>query len=164
MGSYCQTIWREVKLIMVHLKRLFCLTFLCCIGSFLHAQSYPTKVVKVIVPSGTSGTMDLLGREFALAFNTQLGKPFIVENKAGAGGNIGMGILANAPADGYTIGLGAANALAARLLTVLPGQQPALEQRRQAFAQRWSSLLVQWGAQAAPLRGKTVAVQHATFG
>jgi len=113
MGSYCQTIWREVILIVVHLKRLFCLTFLCCIGSFLHAQSYPTKVVKVIVPSGTSGTMDLLGREFALAFNTQLGKPFIVENKAGAGGNIGMGILANAPADGYTIGLGAANALAA---------------------------------------------------
>ena len=79
----------------------------------VHAQSYPNKVVKVIVPSGTSGTMDLLGREFALAFNTQLGKPFVVENKAGAGGNIGMGVLAHAPADGYTIGLGAANALAA---------------------------------------------------
>jgi tripartite-type tricarboxylate transporter receptor subunit TctC len=78
-----------------------------------NAQTYPSKVVKVIVPSGTSGTMDLLGREFALAFNSQLGKPFIVENKAGAGGNIGMGLLARAPADGYTIGLGAANALAA---------------------------------------------------
>ena len=78
-----------------------------------HAQAYPNKVVKVIVPSGTSGTMDLLGREFALAFSTQMGKPFVVENKAGAGGNIGMGLLARASADGYTIGLGAANALAA---------------------------------------------------
>jgi len=54
--------------------------------------------------------------------NTQLGKPFIVENKAGAGGNIGMGLLARAPADGYTIGLGAANALAANpfLYTSVP--------------------------------------------
>jgi tripartite-type tricarboxylate transporter receptor subunit TctC len=86
------------------------------------AQQYPSKVVKVIVPAGTSGTMDLLGREFALAFNTQLGKPFIVENKAGAGGNIGMGLLARAPSDGYTIGLGAANALAANpfLYTSVP--------------------------------------------
>jgi tripartite-type tricarboxylate transporter receptor subunit TctC len=86
------------------------------------AQPYPSKVVKVIVPAGTSGTMDLLGREYALALNTQLGKPFIVENKAGAGGNIGMGLLARAPADGYTIGLGAANALAANpfLYTSVP--------------------------------------------
>jgi zinc/manganese transport system substrate-binding protein len=60
--------------------------------------------------------------------------------------------------------LSVANALAARLSTVLPGQQAVLEQRRQAFAQRWSGLLAQWGAQAAPLRGKTVAVQHASFG
>jgi hypothetical protein len=74
MGSYCQTIWRQVELIKVHLKRLICLSLFCRIGPFVHAQSYPTKVVKVIVPSETSGTMDLLDREFTLACNTLLGK------------------------------------------------------------------------------------------
>jgi zinc/manganese transport system substrate-binding protein len=56
------------------------------------------------------------------------------------------------------------DALAARLRTVLPGQQAVLEQRRQAFAQRWRAQVAQWSEQAAPLRGKTVVVQHATFG
>jgi tripartite-type tricarboxylate transporter receptor subunit TctC len=97
----------------LYLTRFLFLLSLSLCALCAYAQTYPSKVVKVIVPSGTSGTMDLLGREFALAFNSQLGKPFIVENKAGAGGNIGMGLLARAPADGYTIGLGAANALAA---------------------------------------------------
>jgi tripartite-type tricarboxylate transporter receptor subunit TctC len=104
------------------LLRSFCLLILSISTLSVDAQQYPSKVVKVIVPAGTSGTMDLLGRELALAFNTQLGKPFIVENKAGAGGNIGMGLLARAPSDGYTIGLGAANALAANpfLYTSVP--------------------------------------------
>ena len=106
----------------LQLFRSFCLLILSISTLSVDAQQYPSKVVKVIVPAGTSGTMDLLGREFALAFNTQLGKPFIVENKAGAGGNIGMGLLARAPSDGYTIGLGAANALAANpfLYTSVP--------------------------------------------
>jgi tripartite-type tricarboxylate transporter receptor subunit TctC len=106
----------------LQLFRSFCLLILSISTLSVDAQQYPNKVVKVIVPAGTSGTMDLLGREFALAFNTQLGKPFIVENKAGAGGNIGMGLLARAPSDGYTIGLGAANALAANpfLYTSVP--------------------------------------------
>jgi tripartite-type tricarboxylate transporter receptor subunit TctC len=95
------------------ITRFFCTFILSISAVCTFAQTYPNKVVKVIVPSGTSGTMDLLGREYALAFNAQLGKPFIVENKAGAGGNIGMGLLARSAADGYTIGLGAANALAA---------------------------------------------------
>ncbi len=98
--------------LLLVLRFLYVLILLCSLSS-IHAQGYPTKVVRLIVPSGTSGTMDLLGREFALAFSAQMGKPFIVENKVGAGGNIGMGVLAHAPADGYTIGLGAANALAA---------------------------------------------------
>jgi tripartite-type tricarboxylate transporter receptor subunit TctC len=106
----------------LQLFRSFFLLILSISTLSVDAQQYPSKVVKVIVPAGTSGTMDLLGREFALAFNTQLGKPFIVENKAGAGGNIGMGLLARAPSDGYTIGLGAANALAANpfLYTSVP--------------------------------------------
>ena len=52
---------------------LFCTAALCMVFS-AQAQNYPQKVMKVIVPSDTSGTMDLLGREYALAFNTQLGK------------------------------------------------------------------------------------------
>jgi len=86
------------------------------------SQGWPQRVVKIIVPSGPGGTMDVLGREYAQALGQQLGKNFIVENRVGAGGNIGMGVLARAPADGYTIGIGAANALAANpyLYTSVP--------------------------------------------
>ena len=56
------------------------------------------------------------------------------------------------------------DALTARLATVLPDQRGTLDQRRQAFAQRWRLLLSQWSEQAAPLLGKAVVVQHGTFG
>jgi tripartite-type tricarboxylate transporter receptor subunit TctC len=74
---------------------------------------YPNRTGKIIAPYAPGGTVDALAREFAHAYTSALGKSFIVENRPGAGGNIGLGVLARAPADGYTLGIGAANMLAA---------------------------------------------------
>lgn len=68
--------------------------------------TYPDKPVTIIVPFGAGGTTDLLGRILAERLSTRMGQRFIVENKAGAGGNVGVAQLAKAPKDGYTLGMG----------------------------------------------------------
>lgn len=73
---------------------------------------YPNKVVKVIAPYAPGGTVDALARAFAQAFTAEAGVTFLVDNRAGAGGNIGMAALSKAPPDGYTLGISAANMLA----------------------------------------------------
>ena len=72
----------------------------------LHAQEWPAKTVTIIVPFTAGGTADLFARLLAANMQQKLGAPFIVENRAGAGGNIGAGAVAKAPADGYTLLLG----------------------------------------------------------
>lgn len=69
------------------------------------AQSYPTKPVTVIIPFGAGGTTDVVGRIICEKLQQRLGKAFVIENRAGAGGNTGVAALANAAADGYTIGM-----------------------------------------------------------
>ncbi|WP_345246736.1 tripartite tricarboxylate transporter substrate binding protein [Pigmentiphaga soli] len=64
---------------------------------------YPSRPIRLIVPFATGGGVDLLARVFAKDLGDRLGQSVVVENKAGAGGNIGMGMTAKAPADGYTI-------------------------------------------------------------
>jgi tripartite-type tricarboxylate transporter receptor subunit TctC len=71
------------------------------------AQSYPTKPVRFIVPFAAGGATDLLTRLVAGELQNDLKQPFIVENRAGAGGNIGMEAIAKAAGDGYTLGIGA---------------------------------------------------------
>jgi tripartite-type tricarboxylate transporter receptor subunit TctC len=67
------------------------------------AQAYPSKVIKIIVPFPPGNTMDLQSRLIAPTLIERLGKPVIVENRAGAGGVLGMNLAAKAPPDGYTI-------------------------------------------------------------
>jgi tripartite-type tricarboxylate transporter receptor subunit TctC len=74
--------------------------------------NYPDHPVKIIAPYAPGGTVDALSREMAVALTRALGKTFFVENRAGAGGNIGLAALAKSTPDGYTIGVGAANMLA----------------------------------------------------
>ncbi|MBU1358148.1 MAG: tripartite tricarboxylate transporter substrate binding protein [Gammaproteobacteria bacterium] len=69
------------------------------------AQSYPTKPVHVVVPFAAGGPTDVLGRLVAQEFTDKLGKPAVVENKAGAAGNIGVDAIAKAAPDGYTVGI-----------------------------------------------------------
>jgi tripartite-type tricarboxylate transporter receptor subunit TctC len=68
-----------------------------------HAQQYPTKVVRVIVPFAPGGGSDITARQFSNKLSEFLGQQFIVDNRGGAGGLIGMELTARAPADGYTI-------------------------------------------------------------
>lgn len=66
-------------------------------------QHYPTKPVRLIVPSAAGGGLDVLARIVALGLNERLGVPFVVDNRPGAGGSIGVGLGAHASPDGYTI-------------------------------------------------------------
>src|SRR3954470_9174087 len=66
-------------------------------------NDYPTRAVKVIVPSPPGGGTDILARVLAQHFSKALGQPFVVENKPGAGNLIGIEFVARAPADGYTV-------------------------------------------------------------
>jgi len=70
------------------------------------AQQWPTRVVKFVVPFSAGGTTDILGRLMAQKLSEEYGQQFIVENKGGAGGNIGADLVAKASADGYTFVVG----------------------------------------------------------
>jgi len=67
------------------------------------AADYPTKPVTIIVPQAPGGTNDIVARHVAQKLSETLGKQFIVDNRPGAGGNIGTQAAARAPNDGYTL-------------------------------------------------------------
>jgi len=77
--------------------------FLSGLCSLLQAQQYPTKPVKVIVPYPAGSTPDIVGRTLSAKLQDALGQPFVVENRSGAGGNIGADAVAKAAPDGYTL-------------------------------------------------------------
>jgi len=70
------------------------------------AQEWPAKQVNFIVPFSAGGTTDLFGRLLAQHMQKNFGQPFIVENRAGAGGNLGAAAVAKAAPDGYTFLVG----------------------------------------------------------
>jgi tripartite-type tricarboxylate transporter receptor subunit TctC len=73
------------------------------------AQSYPNRPVRLIVPFPAGGPADVLGRVLADHLNKMWGQPVIVENRGGAGGNIGAEVVARAAPDGYTLLLNASS-------------------------------------------------------
>ena len=77
----------------------------CAITPFAHAQKWPTKPVRVIVPFPAGGTNDLIARAFAPKLTEEYGQQFVVDNRAGAGGTIGAEIAARANPDGYTLAI-----------------------------------------------------------
>ena len=79
---------------------------LCALGLAPHALSqgkYPDRPVRVIVALPAGGSVDMIARVISQKFNASMGQPFVVDNRGGASGQIGMPIVAKAPADGYTL-------------------------------------------------------------
>ncbi len=85
------------------------------VASALHAQNYPNKPVRFIVPQPPGGGADIVGRVAALKLQEALGQQFVVDNRSGAGGIVGAELVARAPADGYTLLLGYTG-----VLTIMP--------------------------------------------
>src|SRR6185369_12522919 len=70
------------------------------------AQTYPSRPITLVVPLGPGGSTDVIARIIGEGMRQTLGQPLIVENTVGAGGTIGVGRVARAAPDGYTIGIG----------------------------------------------------------
>lgn len=80
------------------------------------ADTYPSRPVKIIVPFAPGGTVDLVARVLAQKLGEQMGKPFIVENRAGASGLIGSDVVSKAAPDGYTLLLQSPTLIASPLI------------------------------------------------
>ena len=112
------------------MERRFALAaaLLLTLNGFAAAQpAWPTKPITMIVPFPPGGLADIVARPVAEAMSRELGQPVLIENKGGAGGGIGMGVAAKAPADGYTVLLSLSS------LTVIPEADVVLG-RAQMFA------------------------------
>ena len=96
-------------------KILLCL--LATAGSIVSkpaaAQAWPSKPVQLIVPQGAGGSTDALARLLAPLLGERLGQTVVIDNRAGAGGVLGVSTLAKAPADGYTLLFGSSTTVAA---------------------------------------------------
>ena len=82
-------------------------------GSAVAQSDYPNKPVRIVVTFPPGGSADAVVRMIVPRLNEKLGQQFVVDNRPGAGGNLGLSLVAKAAPDGYTLGVGAAGALAA---------------------------------------------------
>ena len=84
------------------MKHLVLMAFLVLAG-FAHAQPYPSKPVRLIIPFPPGGSNDVVGRVIATQLSERLGQTVLVDNRGGAGGTIGINAAAKSAADGYTV-------------------------------------------------------------
>jgi tripartite-type tricarboxylate transporter receptor subunit TctC len=96
---------------MKYLPMKFTIAFICGLLSLVltapaNAQSYPNKPVRVVVPYPPGGPTDIVARVLFQQVSEATGQQFLVDNRAGAGGNIGAEIVSKSPADGYTLLIG----------------------------------------------------------
>jgi tripartite-type tricarboxylate transporter receptor subunit TctC len=85
-------------------------------STIARAQTYPSRPIRFIVPFPPGGVSDIIARQMSQWLSDRLGQPFVIENRGGAGSNIGTEMVVNAPADGYTLLLdGSVNAVNATL-------------------------------------------------
>jgi tripartite-type tricarboxylate transporter receptor subunit TctC len=90
---------------VIPLARIVAWAALCAatLGPAVQAADYPVRPVKWVVPYPPAGTTDVLARIVAQWLTEKTGQPFVVENKPGAGNNLGVEVVVNSPPDGYTM-------------------------------------------------------------
>jgi tripartite-type tricarboxylate transporter receptor subunit TctC len=103
----------------IEVRIFLMLFFLVCTNTI--AQNFPSKPIHIIVPFPPGGGTDVVARTVAPKLQELLGQPLLVENRAGAGGNIGTEFVAKAPADGYTLLVASAATAINNTLTKNPG-------------------------------------------
>ena len=88
------------------LRSLLWAAMSCLLAASVQAQPYPSKPVRVVVPYPPGGTTDIVARVLFQQVAESTGQQFVIDNRAGAGGNIGAEHVAKSPADGYTVLIG----------------------------------------------------------
>ena len=83
--------------------RLFTVGVIFLATNAAFAQTYPSKPIRLVLPFGVGGLVDVPGRIIAAKLGPMLGQPIIVENRSGAGGTIGSDVVAKSRPDGYTL-------------------------------------------------------------
>lgn len=86
-----------------HPRQWLALVALTIAASSGFAQDFPNRPVKIVVPQTPGGASDALARIIAYKLSEKWGQPVVVDNRPGAGGNVGMEVVAKSPADGYTL-------------------------------------------------------------
>jgi len=86
------------------ISRIATAALLACLAlAQAHAQDYPSKAVRIVVPFAAGGPSDILARVLAQKLTARWNQPVIVDNRPGAGGSLGAGLVAKSPPDGYTL-------------------------------------------------------------
>jgi tripartite-type tricarboxylate transporter receptor subunit TctC len=85
------------------ITKTFAALVLGVVTAFAHAQTYPTKPVRLILPFPPGAPSDLVGRTIGQKIGEQMGQNLIPDNRTGAGGTVGLALVAKAPPDGYTL-------------------------------------------------------------
>ncbi len=83
--------------------------------AFAQTTDYPNKPIKIVVTFPPGGSSDAIIRILSTRLNDKLGQPLVIDNRPGAGGNIGLSVVAKAAPDGYVLGVGAAGGLTANV-------------------------------------------------
>jgi len=105
----------NMKPALTRIARTLLLCAAVALPMHVQAQAWPAKPIRMVVTFPPGGSTDLVARAIAPRMSEKLGQQIIIDNRPGAGGNIGMDLVAKAAPDGYTVGIGAAGALAVNI-------------------------------------------------
>src|SRR3954468_22825383 len=85
------------------LQRFAAVVLATFIAALAHAQGYPSKPIRLMLPFAPGAPSDMVGRTIGQRMGEQMGQNFIPDNRAGAGGSVGLAMVAKALPDGYTV-------------------------------------------------------------
>jgi tripartite-type tricarboxylate transporter receptor subunit TctC len=83
--------------------RAICLLMIVFAGCAVHAETWPSRLIKATIPFGAGSAADVVPRLFFDRLAVELGQPIVIENRVGAGGTLGTAMVAKADPDGYSI-------------------------------------------------------------